>query len=228
VRSLLLLSAILIQGASHQCDCRSAEPQEVHSSWSYPRIVHANPATAAAVNQAIAANVRKALELKTLSATRRCKCRRSGLILKRGDRCETKLQSESYVALRCGLEVSLMGKAGTTYRSLHIQLDGDAPRVIATEELFRGPTAVKVVTAMLAAHIRDDHEAAAPGDPNANISEDEIPQLSEQMFRSGVLVPGGVRFIVTGSHHSAFETIIDVTRLRPFLAARVLRDIAVP
>lgn len=48
------------------------------------------------------------------------------------------------------------------------------------------------------------------------------------MVESGVLVAGGMQFLVLGDHYSAFETTLSTEELREFLAPEILQELTNP
>jgi hypothetical protein len=169
--------------------------------------------------------MRNSLRLKTLDRSPQCSCERAELVSKAWDDCEPTYLSNHYISLQCSKEGSLYGRSATNYRSLLFEINGSDVRRLSTEEIFRDAGAVQAVRTMLAASIQRDHEHAADGDPNGQISESEIPELSAQMLKSAALTPGGVHFIVLGSHHSAFEATLSLRHIREFLAPGVLEEL---
>jgi hypothetical protein len=184
-----------------------------------------SPTARRAVNDAIVADVRSSLELKTLNRSPQCSCKSAELVWRAWDGCEPTYLSNHFISLQCSKEGSLYGRSATTYRSLLFEINGSDVRRLSAEEIFRDGEAVKAVRTMLAASIQGDHEHAAEGDPNGQISVIEIPELSAQMLRSAALTPGGVHFIVPGSHHSAFEATLSLRHIREFLAPGVLEEL---
>jgi hypothetical protein len=214
-----------VEGSAHHCICTRAPAEERHDLWRYPQIFVSSPTARRVVNDAIAADVRDSLRLKTLHRSPQCSCKSAELVSKTSDDCEPTYLSNHYISLQCSSEASLYGKSATTYRSLLFEINGSDVRRLSAEEIFRDGEAVKAVRTMLATSIQRDHEHAAEGDPNGQISEREIPELSAQMLRSAALTPGGVHFIVLGSHHSAFEATLSLRHIREFLAPGVLEEL---
>ncbi|MEA2343650.1 MAG: hypothetical protein QOF63_1819, partial [Thermoanaerobaculia bacterium] len=74
--------------------------------------------------------------------------------------------------------------------------------------------------------ITDDYkEGLKDGNSSANIDEADIPELAEKMFNSAVVIDGGMKFMVLGSGHSAFEALLTTNDLRKFVAPDILNEI---
>ena len=218
-----------IEGKASDCSCDQADPEENHDSWRYPHFSFRSDRVTRWVNREISQDVLKALSLPSFPVRHHeCKCEDwDALRFDFEDDCEATHISDRYVTLLCSTEGRQRnGKGGTTYRTMLFKISGNRSTRVTPSDLFRNDAAVTAVQKILAKRITDDYkEGLKDGNSSANIDEADIPELAEKMFASAVFVDGGMKFMVLGSGHSAFEALLTTNDLREFVAHDVLNEI---
>jgi hypothetical protein len=215
-----------IEGETAKCTCDARDPEEIHRSWRYPQLSFHSASVTSSVNRRIARDVLNSLKLPSFPTHHHeCGCDdRSAFVFHWDNFCEATHVSDRYVTLLCSKEGYSGGKGGTSYRTILIRISGNRSTPLKPSDLFRNNAAVEAVQKILAKKIADDYKATLKG-PNANIDEADIPQLAEKMFDSVVFADGGMRFLVLGGHHSAFEALLTVNDVREYVTSDVLREL---
>jgi hypothetical protein len=217
-----------VEGKSSNCTCDQADPEENHDSWRYPHLSFLSDRVTRSVNREISQDVLKALELPSFPVhTRECECEDDALRFDSDDDCEATHVSDRYVTLLCSTEVRQRhGKGGINYRTILFKISGNRSTRVTPSDLFRNDAAVEAVQNTLAKKIKDDYkEGLKDGNSSANIDEADIPELAAKMFDSAVLADGGVKFMVLGEGHSAFEALLTHEELRKYVVFDVLKEL---
>jgi hypothetical protein len=196
--------------------------------WEFPIIWDDCASCRREMNERLIRHVLDLLNAKDLQPGKSCaeQFPGAGVYFRQIIGCRVTLQTSRAISVECSDEGYTAGRGATNFSSLIFLVDRGRQRVtpVASKDLFV-PSSLDAVREALARIIRADWEKAQAGedvDPNAQISEEEIPGLADEMLETASLDSFGIRFLALGSHHSVFETKFAYAALHEWLSKDAL------
>lgn len=215
-----LVLFLIVQGAV--CD-RGEMVSEI--SWRFPAVDVSCAGCNRVINRAVEQHVMSLLEVKSLRGGLPCRTAapRRHVDYTRVVGCEVTLQTERFVSIQCFHEGHSPGGSSTSYSSLLFVVDRQKQKATRLQPAALFTAAGREqVHAALERIIRDQR-----GD-DANVADEDIPSLADQMLDTVTVQPDGLHFLALGPHHSVFETTLATAAVGKWLAPPASEAIEIP